>query len=449
VTWWRWLVATLALFLLSTSAVAQAEHVVLVSIDGLSAYTLEDQTLELPNIRHLISEGVWAESSETVYPSVTHPAHTTLVTGVDPVVHGVVGNTLVDRVTGERFHITNKPHKESVRVRTLFDAANKGLSTAAFFWPETKLDPSIDYNIPEVFDERGSAAREAADPAFLEELRAAGIPIDLYYDWYLETPRKGATDAVLADAAAYVLKRYRPSLLAIHLLVTDDVQHEYGAEHYLAKAAFTAADYAVGILLRGIEEAGIAARTSVFIVSDHGFQTVRHEVNVYPLFERHGLLDRVRLHPGDWGVSVELNDRFQPERDGEALERVFSEAVALEGIARVLRPEDFDRLGFPRYEADTRVRGQYTILGEIDTFAVVDPENASTERRLRSEPFHGHGYLPTNPKMYTSFVAAGPGIRRGVRIGHIRNHDVAPTIARILDLDLPGTSGRVLVELFE
>lgn len=428
---------------------AQAEHVVLVSIDGLSAYTLEEQTLELPNIHHLIAEGVWAESSETVYPSLTHPAHTTLVTGVDPVVHGVIGNTLVDRATGEHFHITNKPHRESVRVRTLFDAAkDKGLGTAAFFWPESYLDASIDYNIPEVFDERGAAERGAADPAFLQELRSAGIPINLYYEWYLKIQRIGASDAVLADAAAYVLKRYRPHLLAIHLLATDDFQHDYGAEHYLSKAAFTAADYAVGILQGAVKEAGIAEATSIFIVSDHGFQTVRQEVNVHPLFERHGLLDRVRLHAANWGVAVELLEAFDPARDGEALEDVFVEAVALEGIARVLRPEDFDALGFPRYEADTRVRGQYTILGEIDTFPVVDASSDSTDRRLRLEPFHGHGYLPTNPKMYTSFVAAGPGIRRGARIGHIRNHDVAPTIARILGLDLPDTSGRVLSEIF-
>ena len=113
---------------------AQPEHVVLVSIDGLAAYHLDDRELVLPNIRALIESGVWAESSETVYPSVTHPSHTTLVTGVMPRVHGVVGNRVVNRETGERFHFTNKPHTETVRVPTIFDAAKqKGLVTAAFY----------------------------------------------------------------------------------------------------------------------------------------------------------------------------------------------------------------------------------------------------------------------------------------------------------------------------
>ena len=163
---------------LAAGAGAQPEHVVLVSIDGLATYQLDDRELVLPNIRKLIETGVWAKSSETVYPSLTHPSHTTLVTGVMPRVHGVVGNRVVNRETGERFHFTNKPHTESVRVPTIFNAEKqKGLITAAFYWPENYQDPSIDYNIPEVFD-GDTADPKAADPAFLEELRKASIPID-------------------------------------------------------------------------------------------------------------------------------------------------------------------------------------------------------------------------------------------------------------------------------
>jgi hypothetical protein len=58
-------------------ASARDNHVVLVSVDGLAAYHLEDGALELPSIRALIRGGVWAASAETVFPSVTHPSHTT------------------------------------------------------------------------------------------------------------------------------------------------------------------------------------------------------------------------------------------------------------------------------------------------------------------------------------------------------------------------------------
>ena len=147
----RLVLAAAALVVLASSGLAMAgePRVVLVSIDGFAAYHLADESLELPHLRELIRDGVQAESSETVFPSVTHPSHTTIVTGVLPRTHGVVGNRLRNRETGERFHVTNLPRAESVRVPTLFDAAKEaGLRTASYFWPESKDDPALDRSIP-------------------------------------------------------------------------------------------------------------------------------------------------------------------------------------------------------------------------------------------------------------------------------------------------------------
>jgi hypothetical protein len=131
----------LLVLVLATAAGAQplAEHVVLVSIDGLAAYHIENDELEIRNIRAWIRDGVWAESSETVFPSVTHPAHTTLLMGVLPRVHGVIGKRLANRETGERFHVTNRKRSESVRVPTIFDAAKaKGLRRTRTCPPSTR-----------------------------------------------------------------------------------------------------------------------------------------------------------------------------------------------------------------------------------------------------------------------------------------------------------------------
>ena len=50
-------------------------------------------------------------------------------------------------------------------VPTLFDAAKrKGLTSATFFWPETKGDPVIDYNLPETLDANNHADPTGADP---------------------------------------------------------------------------------------------------------------------------------------------------------------------------------------------------------------------------------------------------------------------------------------------
>jgi hypothetical protein len=63
--------------------------------------------------------------------------------------------------------------------------------------------------------------------------------------------------------------------------------------------------------------------------------------------------------------------------------------------------------------------------------------------------FNGaHGYDPRRPEMRASFIIRGPKIRRGKEIGLVRLLDVAPTVARVLGIDLKG-EGRVLTEVFE
>src|SRR5690606_21740166 len=154
-------------------------------------------------LRELINNRVWAEASQTVFPSVTHPSHATLVTGVSPRKHGVVGNQITNRHTGKSHHPTTKTRKEAAHTETLFDAAHKaGMTTAALCWPETRQDPAIDHNILHGHDELDKAE---VDAALLESLRQAGIPIDTYYDL---APMGGMMqdhrDAILAQVAGEV-----------------------------------------------------------------------------------------------------------------------------------------------------------------------------------------------------------------------------------------------------
>jgi predicted AlkP superfamily pyrophosphatase or phosphodiesterase len=443
-------VAMLALPAAAASVVqapdASRHHVILISIDGFAAFHLDNAAVDLPNIRALAASGVRG-SSETVFPSVTHPAHTTLITGTLPRKHGVVNNRVVDRRTGQRFHITNLPRRESIEVPTLFDAVHqKGRRTAAFFWPETKDDASIDDNVAEVFDAQGMADPLAVTPGLMEELRKAGVPIDSYFSLYDDPFTQGAADIALTRAAVHVLKARQPSLLALHLLVTDKVQHAFGADHYLSHAALTTADYCVGLIRGAVAEAGIADRTTIVVAADHGFATVRDEVNLASTLDDPALEDRVRWSAGGWYVWGELLPGFDAVRDGPALERVLGRAAATPGVARIVRPGAFAALGYPEYAESPYVPGQYLIAGDVRTHLTLDAQSPGAARRPRARPYHGHGYFPEEPRMHTALVLSGAGVARGRGIGHVRNVDVAPTIARLLGVELPTATGRVLHE---
>ena len=73
-------------------------HVVVITIDGLPAYLMDDPQSSLPVIRGLADSGVTATGGMRVSnPSVTWPNHTTLMTGVHPDQHGVLYNGLPER----------------------------------------------------------------------------------------------------------------------------------------------------------------------------------------------------------------------------------------------------------------------------------------------------------------------------------------------------------------
>src|SRR5262249_60432811 len=71
----------------------------MISIDGLRPdYVTAADThgLKIPNLRRFLKEGAFADGVPGVIPTVTYPSHTTLITGVSPAKHGILGNTVFD-----------------------------------------------------------------------------------------------------------------------------------------------------------------------------------------------------------------------------------------------------------------------------------------------------------------------------------------------------------------
>jgi arylsulfatase A-like enzyme len=205
------------------------------------------------------------------------------------------------------------------------------------------------------------------------------------------------------------------------------------------------ADYCVGLLRAAVADAGLADRTTFVIAADHGFVTVRDEMNVAPLLREPQLDGHVRWQADRWYLWAELLPSFNGSRHQPILDRVLDRLLRTPGIARVVRPGAFEALGYPDYTDNVYVPGHYLVVSEIDTAMVVDVEDDRTERRRAARANHGHGYLPDHPAMYPALIFSGAGIARGT-IGHVRNVDVAPAIAALLGLELPTATGRVLKE---
>src|ERR1700734_2233424 len=93
-------ISALVTLLLATSSLqAASRKVVVISIDGLRGITLASlsaRNLRTPNLNEFAQGGALADGLIGVYPTVTYPSHTTIVTGVTPSIHGIYSNLMFD-----------------------------------------------------------------------------------------------------------------------------------------------------------------------------------------------------------------------------------------------------------------------------------------------------------------------------------------------------------------
>jgi predicted AlkP superfamily pyrophosphatase or phosphodiesterase len=426
-------------------------RVLVVSIDGFADYYWTDPLVRAPNLRRLAETGAVAAGVEVVFPSTTWPTHVSLVTGVRPDRHGVVGNSILNRATGRAEHLTGDPVYDAadlLRAPTVYDLAHAaGRRTAAVDWPASRRAASLDFNLPFFKDQRVFETQTAA--AVWAELGALGYPLDRQGDW-AALPRRFFKDAMVADVAVHAAHRHRPDLLLVHFLCVDSHQHLYGPRSPEAYWAIEYVDACLGRLLGALPE---PAHTVVYVVSDHGFMPVEREARVNVRLRRRGLLrvdsaGEVRATPARLVANLGAAWVYLAERsDAPAVARdLAAELAGMEGIAHVWQEADYAALGLPAMAENPWVGDLlleaapgYNLVDDADGDEVVAPP-----RYLGT-----HGQRPEHPGNAAFFLAAGPGIRKGAPLGRIRSRDVAPTVAHSLGLRMDGVEGRLLTEILD
>jgi predicted AlkP superfamily pyrophosphatase or phosphodiesterase len=443
----------LGVVLLSVSAVAAPNrYVLLITMDGFAAYNLEDPAAPIPTLRQLASEGASAKGMKVANPSVTWPNHTTLVTGVYPEKHSVFYNGVLVRSNTGVVAIDPKRDKaDLVAVPTVYDLLHKkGYRTAGINWPCTRNSSTLDLDFPDVPD-----TITHTTPKFRDELVAAGILTDATDRGFMtnSAPRR---DQQWTAAAGYALRKHKPHFTLFHMLITDGIQHKYGPQSPAAYAALALVDSQLREVLTALDEAGIRKQTTVLVVADHGFDTATNTIHPNVILRKNGFLEtgpgnriikaRAQAVPEGGSAIVYLTNAESKNDDRVKVLEVFRSA---EGIAEVIEPDRFPELGLPKPDKNPQM-GDF-ILTPKPGYAfsgIATGDAAVTPVTLTVGGLGNHGYLSTNPKMNAVFVAAGRGIKRGVKLDVIDNRDVAPTVAHLLGEKFPA-DGKVLTEILE
>lgn len=437
---WGLLSCLLFAALESFAADGPAKHVVLISVDGLPAYLFDDPNVPMTTIRELAAAGVVAEGMTVSNPSVTWPNHTSLVTGVRPVDHGVLFNGVLERGSeGLPARVNSKADKaELVHVSTIFDAAKRqGLTTAGINWPCTRNSGTLDVDLPD--------APEALDhttPALLESLKASGDVTEAELQQFSKLSPI-ARDRIWTKAACHVIRTRKPNLLLFHLLNLDAVHHRYGPQTWAGYSAVAYADRCVRDVLDALEEAGIREQTTVLVVADHGFIAIPKTLQPNVLLRQAGLLTvegnriataEVMTIP-EGGVSMLYFTRRETAAANR--QKVLELFANQEGLETIVTPDRYAGFGLP--QPDEYPQMADLVLAAKDGYGFAAGATGEEFVTASTSLLGTHGFLSTNPRMNATFVISGAGVRRGGKIGMIENIQVAPTIASLLGIPFDST----------
>lgn len=418
-------------------------YVILVSVDGLLPGTYlspEKYGLQVPTLREARRDGAWSDGVRSVLPTVTYAAHTSIATGTNPGVHGIVTNEAWDPL--DKNDDGWWWYAEDIRVPTLWDAARaRGLRTALIWWPVT-VGARGTVVVPEIW-RAGTAddvklSRALSTPGVLEAVEKR------FPDFRPGYTPPGAKDVSITDIAVHVIETVRPHLTLVHIFDVDDAQHDHGPFSPEALAAVENADRQVARLIAAAKKAGIWKQTALVVASDHGFAPAGQQVRPGVLLREKGLItldERNRIT--EWKAVVVATSGsaylYVKDADDQATRRTLLDTfVPLagkegSGIGHVLTQEEIRRRG-----------------GDPAAFLWI--EGAAGFRMARG--YHGeylsrsssvatHGFDPDRPDMQASLLIYGPAIAPG-KIEAGRLIDIAPTMARWLGLKLERAEGRAL-----
>lgn len=429
---------------------AQNNHVILISIDGLRPEFYKDSTWNMVNLRQGLKTGAYADGVNGVFPSVTYPSHTAMITGQKPIKHGIYYNTPVetDSITGKWYW-----NYKGIEVPTLFDKAKeKQLVTASVFWPVT-LNGAADYVVPEYWflpkkkgEEKDvlNALNEHSTPKglFTEvQQHATGIlsPADFNGDYY-------SIDDNNAAIASYLIRKYKPSLLSLHLVTVDHFEHEQGRDGDKVRAALSVVDAALLKIIEATKKAGIYKNTTFIITGDHGFVNIHNTLAPNVLLRKAGLYApksgdnwKAYFHSAGGGTFLHLKDK----NDVATLNRVKAIIAELpaeqQKYFKIKERKELDVVG-----ADPNA---VLALAAEQGYTFSSDSNGEFIRKAKGGT---HGYFPDFKEIQTGFVVFGNGIKTGTVVPEMSLTDIAPLIAQLLGLSLDKTiDGKLHTELLK
>ncbi|KAL3474832.1 alkaline-phosphatase-like protein [Aspergillus californicus] len=405
--------------LLSNGTALFAPTTILISLDGFRADFLNRGLT--PTLNTFIADGVSPQYMLPSFPSVTFPNHFTLVTGLYPESHGIVGNTFWDPELQEQFYYTHP----SVSMQPKWwnaeplwmTAENQGVRTAIHMWPGSEAHiGGVEPTYVDKFN--GSEALPRKTQRILDLLDLPG----------LETPSESS----------------RPQFIAAYVPNVDADGHRYGPNSTEIRGTISQADDMLAGLFSGLQERNLTDVVNIVIVSDHGMATTSTE----RLVQLDDLIDLdLTSHIDGWplrGIRPKRPEDLQTLQD--QLQLVASKySDAIEIYTREDMPERY------HFKNNDRIAPLWVI--PKTGWAIVErPEFDAQVALQKGEVYHPmgiHGYDHEHPLMRAIFVARGPAFPHAPnsRVDNFQNINVYNILCDSLDITPHPNNGTLRLPL--
>lgn len=242
----------------------------------------------MPALRAVAAQGFSAEVA-TVFPALTCPVQSSMLTGLMPDEHGIVGNGWYFRDAGEIFHW--RQSNSLVGGDKLWAAgrrADPGYTVGNICWwyamgmdVASTVTPRPVYH----YDGRKSEDCYAHPQALHDELTEKLGRFPLFSYW---GPRAGiASTRWIVAAAEHVLDTRAPDTLLVYVPHLDYEVQRHGPDGPEAAAAARAVDAELAPLLARLRADG----STVVALSEYGITAARRPVDVNRALRRAGLLN--------------------------------------------------------------------------------------------------------------------------------------------------------------